>query len=154
MYSLATAAAACGVNRSTILRAIKSGKISAVRNEHNEWDIQPSAVHRVYPPVARTDAQPGATQHGVQQDATVNVAPATAALEVQIAALREVNGLLASQLEDTKEEKNRWRSMAEHMQRQLPAPPPAAATAESPPARATPPVRPERRRGWLWRRAG
>jgi hypothetical protein len=104
MYTLATAAAACGVNRSTILRAIKSGKISAVRNEHNEWDIQPSEVHRVYPPVARTDAQSAVRQQGVQQDATLNVAAATAALEVQIAALREVNDLLASQLEDVKEE--------------------------------------------------
>jgi predicted site-specific integrase-resolvase len=32
-YSLQSAATACGVNRSTILRAIKSGRISATKDE-------------------------------------------------------------------------------------------------------------------------
>jgi hypothetical protein len=36
MYSLATAAAACGVSKSVILRAIIAGKISGSKNKHGE----------------------------------------------------------------------------------------------------------------------
>ena len=39
MHTLATAAKATGLNRSTVLRAIKSGKVSAAKNEHGEWQI-------------------------------------------------------------------------------------------------------------------
>ena len=54
-YSLAQAAEAVGMARSSILRAIKAGKISAVRDENNEWQIEPAELHRVYPaPAAAT----------------------------------------------------------------------------------------------------
>src|SRR6266568_4108944 len=36
-YTLAAAAAACGLNKSTALRAIKAGKISGTKDEHGEW---------------------------------------------------------------------------------------------------------------------
>jgi hypothetical protein len=36
-YTLAAAAAACGLNKSTVLRAIKAGKISGTKDEHGEW---------------------------------------------------------------------------------------------------------------------
>jgi hypothetical protein len=45
-YTLAAAAAACGMNKSTILRAIKSGKVSATKDEHGEWHIEPMAPGR------------------------------------------------------------------------------------------------------------
>jgi hypothetical protein len=47
---LAAAAAACGIKKSPILRAIKSGKVSATKDEHNEWHIEPVECHRLYPP--------------------------------------------------------------------------------------------------------
>jgi hypothetical protein len=55
-YSLAQAAATVGRNRSSILRAIKAGKISAVRDEATgEWRIE---LHRLYPvDDAQSDAQ-------------------------------------------------------------------------------------------------
>ena len=51
-HSLQSAATACGVNRSTILRAIKSGRISATKDELGAWVLEPVEVHRVYPLVA------------------------------------------------------------------------------------------------------
>ena len=39
MHTLGTAAKATGLNKSTVLRAIKSGKISAAKDEHGEWQI-------------------------------------------------------------------------------------------------------------------
>jgi hypothetical protein len=46
------------LNRTAPLRAIKSAKISATKDEHGEWHMEPAELHRVYPPVARTDATP------------------------------------------------------------------------------------------------
>jgi hypothetical protein len=48
-YSLSQAAEAVGMNRSSILRAVKAGKISATRDEHDQWQIEPAELHRVYP---------------------------------------------------------------------------------------------------------
>src|SRR5262245_46823128 len=55
-YSLVEAATACGVNRSTVLRAIKAGKISAGKAEQGEWRIEAVELHRVYPPVQTHEA--------------------------------------------------------------------------------------------------
>ena len=57
-YSLVEAATACGVNRSTVLRAIRAGKISAGKDEQGEWRIEAVELHRVYPPVQTHEAHP------------------------------------------------------------------------------------------------
>jgi hypothetical protein len=51
MYTIATAAAAVGRNKTAILRAIKAGKISVEKDENGEWQIDPADLHRVYPPL-------------------------------------------------------------------------------------------------------
>jgi hypothetical protein len=50
-YSLQQAATATGLNKSTVLRAIKAGKVSAVRDEQGQWQVEPAELDRVYPPV-------------------------------------------------------------------------------------------------------
>ena len=51
-YSLAQAAKAVGRDRSTLSRMIKTGKVSATRDEATGgWLIDPAELHRVYPPV-------------------------------------------------------------------------------------------------------
>src|SRR3954451_24309350 len=50
-YSLAQAAKAVSRDRSTLLRMIKIGKLSATRDEASgAWIIEPAELHRVYPP--------------------------------------------------------------------------------------------------------
>ena len=51
MYTIATAAAAVGRNKTAILRAIDAGKISAVKDDTGEWQIDPAELHRIYPPL-------------------------------------------------------------------------------------------------------
>jgi hypothetical protein len=68
-YTLASAATACGVNKSTILRAIKAGKISGTRDEHNEWHVEPAELHRVYPPAERSGEGNGAAHRYAAPDA-------------------------------------------------------------------------------------
>jgi hypothetical protein len=49
MYSLATAAAACGVSKSVILRAIIAGKISGSKDKHGEWHVEPAPRYAAPP---------------------------------------------------------------------------------------------------------
>jgi len=50
--SLSGAAATTGLNKTTALRSIKSGKISGTRDPLGQWRIDAAELHRVYPPVA------------------------------------------------------------------------------------------------------
>src|SRR4051812_37461582 len=53
VYSLAKAAAVAGRSRSTVLRAIQTGRLSAVRDATTgEWSIDASELARVYLPAA------------------------------------------------------------------------------------------------------
>ena len=62
-YTLGTAAKATGKAKSTILRAIKSGTISATKSHDGSYEIEPSELHRVFEPnsaqlASSNDAQP------------------------------------------------------------------------------------------------
>lgn len=107
--TLKAAAEAVGMNKVTILRAIQKGKISASKDEHGEWQIDPAELHRVYPPAEqRTDSK-------TEQRYTV------AALEAEIAGLKAVNELL-------RQEVDRWHNAATAAQARLVAPPAPPAT--------------------------
>lgn len=64
-YTAGDAAKATGKNIATITRAIKSGKISAFKDETGAWRIAPSELHRVFPPLAQPLRNPE-----VQEDTT------------------------------------------------------------------------------------
>ena len=61
MLSLSEATEQVGKSRSTLIRAIKAGKLSANRNEHGDYRIDPSELHRVFPDAARHDESFGAS---------------------------------------------------------------------------------------------
>lgn len=48
-YTLGEAAKATGKAKTTIQRAIKSGRISASKSSSGAYDIDPSELHRVFP---------------------------------------------------------------------------------------------------------
>jgi hypothetical protein len=45
-YSIAGAAAASGLNKTTVLRAIKAGKICGSKDEHGQWHVEPAEIAR------------------------------------------------------------------------------------------------------------
>src|SRR5258707_13869164 len=51
-YTLGQAAKAVGMSKTSILRSIKAGRISAGRDEFGQWAIEPCELHRGYPPLA------------------------------------------------------------------------------------------------------
>ena len=113
-YNLATAAEATGLNKSTVLRSIKAGRISATKSELGEWQIEPAELHRVYPPVAQTTERQGAPQ----RDALMRLAE----LEAQIAGLREVAELLRAQRDDALTQRDKWEAQASRLALPQPAP--------------------------------
>ena len=67
-YTLGTAAKATGKAKSTILRAVKSGTISAHKADDGSYEIDPSELHRVFPltvaqPAQSNDTQPHEEHH-------------------------------------------------------------------------------------------
>lgn len=94
-YSLAAAAAATGMDESTILKAIEGGTIPATKDELGEWRIEPTELHRAYPPDTEQDATSDAARRATTSDATD--------LEDQIAALiRQAGDRLRQQFDDLK----------------------------------------------------
>ena len=106
-YSLSEAAKATGKNKTTIQRAIKSGKISANKGDGGSYEIDPSELHRVFPPVAaQRDAQHRQSNDTQQsKSASINSDLARVLeLEKELAIAHErVNGLEAhkEQMADT-----------------------------------------------------
>ena len=131
MYNLATAAAAAGINKSTVLRHIKAGKISATRDDAGGWQIDPAEFHRLFPPLKIATADPTPSQ----RDATT---------DQLVAELRTV-------ISDLRQDRDHWRTEAAdwkaQAQRLLPAPQ-QQATEQQPPETASP-----LRRAWRWMRA-
>lgn len=110
MYNLVSAAAATGVNRTTILRAIKAGRISAQRDAQGGWEVDPAELHRVFPPLpcAAQGAQ-APTQPDAQADALV-------------AELRNIIADLRQNREDLRQDRDHWREAFKAAQRLLPMP--------------------------------
>ena len=50
-YTLNEAAKATGKSKTTIHRALKSGKISATKTDNGAYAIEPAELHRVFPPI-------------------------------------------------------------------------------------------------------
>lgn len=106
-YSLSGAASATGKNKTTIQRAIKSGKISASKGDNGSYEIDPSELHRVFPAVATgAIAQPtksNDTQHTPNTSTNSDLARVLE-LEKELAVAHErANGLEAQkdQMADT-----------------------------------------------------
>jgi len=96
-YTLRTAAETCGISKTTIHNAIRSGKLSAPKNEYGEYAIDPSELHRVFPPV-----HPGQEkgQYVTDRDSIEN------------AYLRDKIMLLETMLDDIKGDRDHWRRQA------------------------------------------
>jgi hypothetical protein len=143
MYNLATAAAAAGINKSTVLRHIKAGKVSATRDANGGWMIDPAEFHRTFPPLVIA----GAEQPPQQRDATAD------ATNAMVALLRE-------QLADMRQQRDHWQTEAADWKRQaqnlLPPPQPApqqAATSGNPPATEPATEGNRLKRTWRWLRS-
>lgn len=120
-HTLGTAAKATGVSKSTIYRAVKSGKLSGTRNEDGEYEIDPAELHRVYEPVAQRantgemtqDATPDETPHDTSNtDFSLWLREKLDATERELKQTRDELSGVTVDLLDTKERLNEHREAA------------------------------------------
>lgn len=108
MYlSLAEAGKMVGKDKTTLLRGIRAGKLSAERDEHGQWRIQAAEVTRVYPPVARSETQPAVD------------AAELACTRLELSGARALLEQLREQLRDVLADRDHWREQAQGTQRLL-----------------------------------
>jgi excisionase family DNA binding protein len=128
MITLGEAARLTGLGKTTVARAIKAGRLSATRTVTGSYEIDPAELARCYPVTTAADA-PDATVAATgpvlwvhRTSGKPETVGATAAMEAQIAGLREIGDLLRRQLDEVREDRERWRSQAEAVQRLIPGP--------------------------------
>lgn len=108
-YTLGEAAKAVGKDPATISRALKKGTISAEKNAHGQWQIEPVELHRVYPPVQETqDAQGVASK--------LNASGRNTELESENKLLRASVESANDRILALEEERDRWHQAFEKQQ--------------------------------------
>lgn len=119
-FSLRTAAQQSGVSKSTILRAVKAGRLSATRTDDGGYNIEPAELFRVYPPQQAERSSTDAMGQGAPATSDASAPGATAAtLAAEIAGLREILRRADAAADELRQDRDRWRSMAENQQRLL-----------------------------------
>jgi excisionase family DNA binding protein len=125
--SLREAAEQAGVSKSTVFRAITSGRMSAPRDDDGNFKIDPAELFRVYPPKSETkseqrvaaersgDGSAGqdASAHASDRETLVRLATA----EAQIAGLKDM-------VEELKRTRDKWEAQAERLTLALAKPEP------------------------------
>lgn len=87
-----------GKSKTAILKAIKSGRISATKNGNGQWQIDPAELFRVYPAVSVEGGTDSTAEHS--------------RLQTEVELLRQRCGMLEDQLVDLKEDRDHWRQQA------------------------------------------
>ena len=107
--TLNKAAQTCGRAKSTLIDAIKSGRLSAPKDDRGRYAIDPAELHRVFPFNITDHPEPAPNRFSEPLPTALENHPNTQALEREIELLREML---------TKAETNteHWRSMAERQQ--------------------------------------
>lgn len=97
----AEAAKLVGRAKSTILKAIRNGRISAKKNDSGEWQIEPVELFRAYAPAERSAR---------------NSTPEVSAVPHSIPHSHEAeNRFLREQLEDLRADRDAWREQAQRL---------------------------------------
>ena len=114
-YTAGQAAKATGVATATITRALKSGKISGKKDENGSWMIDPSELHRIFPPISEKDHESPSVKHNATPQIEPERVIETRALEREVQTLRDA-------LNDAREDRDKWRDMAERLSLAPPSP--------------------------------
>ena len=114
-YTLGEAAIACGKSKSTLSKAIKAGKISAFKNDHGAFEIEPSELFRLYPPTPPPIEQNTIETVEYEQNATPKN---TSNIEVLQAKLDMANERIEELKQDKDKleiDKEQWRQQATNL---------------------------------------
>jgi hypothetical protein len=110
-YTLGDAAKAVGKSKTTLHRAIKSGRVSAAKSDDGSYSIDPSELHRVFPPVTAVTPPDvflrNDTEHQSNTLETLRIQ-----LELQEKERERERALLQETIADLREDRDKWRQQA------------------------------------------
>jgi hypothetical protein len=110
VYTLGQAAKATGKSKSTILKAIKSGRLSGRKNDNGDWEIDPAELHRIYSSVPVNGSPEHQSTRQETQGNTLEVIELRVKLEASEQRLRDSNEQmldLRRRLDQSEEERRR-----------------------------------------------
>ena len=92
-FTLGQAAKATGRSKAGILDAIKGGRLSATRDDKNQWQIDPAELHRVYPLLVQPNVKSEQEQTPLNANGVIH-------FEEKIGFLERIIGNLESERDD------------------------------------------------------
>lgn len=101
LLTLGKAALEVGKSKPTILKALKTGRLSGTK-VGSEWQIESSELFRVYPPIAKVNEN---TSHQVNPPEN----------PIEVAVLQAKLDAAHQQIEDLKEDREHWRQQANRL---------------------------------------
>ena len=104
-HTAGTAAKAVGKTKSTITKAIASGKLSAIKNDNGAWEIDASELYRVYPPTPLETVK-------IEQNDTLKETDGNSK-EIEI--LERLLKVAEEQIDDLKADRDEWRKQANQL---------------------------------------
>ena len=104
-HTAGTAAKAVGKTKSTITKAIASGKLSAIKNDNGAWEIDASELYRVYPPTPLETVE-------IEQNDTLKEMGRNSK---EIEALERLLKAAEEQIDDLKADRDEWRKQANQL---------------------------------------
>lgn len=136
--TLNQAAKAAHKSKAAILEAIRSGRLSAARDDLNQWQIEPSELFRVYPP---DQVQTGDENHDQPQEEnhkttllSAQISHLEQQLETQLKSAERERRQLESTIDDLRTDRDHWRQQATALLTHQPDPEPNQ-NPEPPPAK-------------------
>ena len=112
VYTLGKAAKATGKSKATISKAIKSGRISAFKGSNGAYSIDPSELHRVYPPAPQETGEPEQEETLTSLQINTQEPSGIRELEILLEASQQRLNDRDEQLSDIKEDRDKWRQQA------------------------------------------
>ena len=107
-YTLGGAAKASGKSKATISKAIKSGRISAIKDDTGVYQIEPAELNRVYP--INVDGNHDRTPRTPVE--TPENGPSVRELQARLEAAHEWLADREAVIADLREDRDRWRQQA------------------------------------------
>ena len=118
-YTLGEAAIATGKSKSTLSKAIKAGKITAFKNDNGAFEIEPSELHRLYPPAPLAIEENTSESIDSEQNATPDSTPKNTSnievLETKLQMANERIEELKADKEKLEVDKEQWRQQATNL---------------------------------------
>lgn len=100
--SLNQAAKECGRAKSTILKAIRSGQMSAPKNDKGRYEIDPAELFRVFGTTGNTEP---ASTNALNRSTEV--------LEAKLRAQETLISRMEKEVDDLKDQRDQWQRQAE-----------------------------------------